>query len=192
MNRRRFIKYAVGTAAIVGGSALSLDYFLKPRPLSQTGVPTTITVTVPSIENIQWTPTRVQNSKVYDGRVTFDVKNINQPAIDVKLDFQPLIPEQYPKAAFPAEEPRTYSLKPASTEPETNTMRFSQDITDLKGGKQYRALATFKQPTGPEVVGYTDIPYVREFENVGRQNGGNAGILMGTTYLPGSGIHGQS
>ena len=181
MNRRRFIKYAVGTAAIVGGSALGLDYFLKLNPLSQTGGPTIITVTAPSIENIEWTPTRVQNSKVYDGRVAFDVKNVNQLSPDVKLDFQPLIPEQYPKAAFPAEDPRTYSLKPVSTVAETNTASFSQDITDLKGGKQYRALATIKEPTGREVLDYKDTPYVREFEKFASKDV-TVGVFYGTWW----------
>jgi len=185
MNRRRFLKYAGGTAAAIGASALGLDYLLTLKNLNQAGAPTTVTVAAPSIENIQWTPTRVQNSKVYDGRVTFDVKNINRLSTDVKLDFQPFTPEQYPKAAFPAEEPRTYSLKPASTEPETNTMSFSQDITNLKGGKQYRALATVKDKSGKETVDYVDTPYIRELERLDVKDV-TVGVQYGTWWTYGA------
>jgi hypothetical protein len=33
MDRRRFLKYAGATAAVVGVSALGLDYVLRPSPL---------------------------------------------------------------------------------------------------------------------------------------------------------------
>ena len=32
MDRRRFLKYAGATAAVVGGSALGLDYYLRQSP----------------------------------------------------------------------------------------------------------------------------------------------------------------
>ena len=35
MNRRRFLKYAGTTAAVVGASALGIDYLLRPNPFTQ-------------------------------------------------------------------------------------------------------------------------------------------------------------
>ena len=50
MNRRRFLKYAGSTAAVIGASALGLDYLLKPTPLiEQTFTSSTETISTTSV-----------------------------------------------------------------------------------------------------------------------------------------------
>jgi hypothetical protein len=148
--------------------------------MNQTPAQTTVVITPPTIENLKWTPTRIQNDKVYDGNISFDVKNKNSPPSEVELDFAPLFPSQIPKAAIPTEDQRSYALKPVSTVAETNTMSFSQDIAGLKGGKQYRAIVTITESTGNEILGYADTPYVREFENIS----GKSQVLTGAHWMP--------
>lgn len=162
MNRRRFLKYAGATATFVGASALGLDYLLtRGINPSQTTTTSVITVPAPTIENLKWTPTRVQNGKVYDGNISFDVENPNFPPSEVELTFTPVFPSEIPKAAIPAESTRSYSFTGTH-----QTENFSQSVTDLKGGKQYSAEATAKDQAGKETAGRLDVPYVREFENI--------------------------
>jgi len=68
MDRRRFLKYAAATMAVVGASALGLDYFLNPR---FSNLPQTTTSSVPIVSTLssQIVPTQTYSVK---GRVFFD------------------------------------------------------------------------------------------------------------------------
>jgi hypothetical protein len=165
LNRRRFLKYAGATAAVAGGSAIGLEYLstrsVSPVKTTPSSVSTTL---MPTIENLKWTPTRIQNSKVYDGNISFDVKDLSSSPSEVKLDFAPLFPSQIQEAAIPPEDQRSYALRPAIVS-DNKIASFSQDILGLRGGKQYMVIATIKESTGHELVASTDTPYVRQFEN---------------------------
>jgi len=169
MNRRRFLKYAGTTAAVVGASALGLKYFLTSKTSKVTQ---TTTVGPLTIEDLQWNPTRTVNSKVYDGTVGFTVDNLN-PSDQITLDFGSIYPSGMPRTAFTSEADRTYAFTGTSKK-----QTFSQGIVNLIGGRQYRALVTVKDKNGKETVNYIDTPYVREFENIAK----DAGILIGASY----------
>ena len=175
MNRRRFLKYAGATAAVVGASALGLNYVLNPRQLSgnQTTTPPSSTLTSrPEILNLEWNPSEVTNSKVYDGSVSFQVDSESVP-LAVEIDFNPSSPSEIPIAAIPQESPRTYNLTSNST-----SATLSQPITNLIGGKKYTSVVTAKDSRGLEAQSALDITYVREFEKL------SANLNLGAYYLP--------
>ena len=169
MNRRRFLKYA--GAAVVGTSALGLDYLLtRPINPAQTTTTSAISTLKPTIENLKWTPTRIKNDKIYDGNISFDARNLTSSSSEVKLDFTPVFPPEIPKGAIPPEDPRSYSPGPAGNAV-NGISSFSQNITEIKGGKQYSATARAKDQAGNETESNLSIDYVREFENLGRLTG---------------------
>ena len=95
------------------------------------------------------------------------------PSDQITLDFDSIYPRGIPKEAFAAEPDRPYSFAGTSKK-----QTFSQDIVNLIGGRQYRALVTVKDKNGKGTVNYADTPYVREFENITK----DAGILVGASY----------
>jgi hypothetical protein len=137
LDRRRFLKYAGATAAIVGASALGLDYF-RSRPLLPNATHTTSagTPSPPTIKNAMWTPSRTLNDKVYDGIVSFEADSSATP-IMAEIQFSPIAPPGIPSAAIPQESNRSYSLQS-----DLRNAEFSQPIVNLAGGKKYSALVT--------------------------------------------------
>jgi len=73
MNRRRFLKYAGATAAVVGASTLGLDYLSKQSPSSVT--PTTSTTTTRQLtttSSVSNTSTQTTQLASLQGRLFFD------------------------------------------------------------------------------------------------------------------------
>jgi len=180
ISRRKFVVVGGVAIGVVVGGAL---YYLSPAlrsladslfKLGQKETATT-TVTQPlTIQDLQWTPVRIVNSKVYDGRVSFTVENLDPSADQITLDFDSYYPPEIPQTAFTSEADRTYAFTGTSKK-----QAFSQDIVNLVGGRQYRALVTVKDKNGRETVNYTNTPYVREFEVAESSN-----VSVGAYYLP--------
>jgi len=87
MNRRRFLKYASATAAIVGGSAIGLNYYLrqsrsKVTPMTSTTVASQMATTTSPFT----TPTQTVELASLNGRLFFDyngngVQDTGEPAV---------------------------------------------------------------------------------------------------------------
>jgi len=143
----------------------------------------------PLIKNLNFTPTRVVNDKVYDLNVSLEIISPLNSLEEVKVKLIPveyeyfiteygMRKEDYP-LVFPPEEKREFKLKPKGLEQEI----FSVDFTDLKGGREYiisvEANDTAKQIRREEIK----TPYIREFENLGKLLYGK-GIVVAATYFP--------
>jgi len=185
LNRRRFLKYACASAAVVGASAFGLEYFLTNPTLTSPSSSATAGMHMgPAITNLQWTPTKVVSGKVYDGTVSFDVTAGTSPLVFASLQFDPLYPPQIPPAAISQENDRSYAFAlgsgvASSSSSSALTANLSQAISDLVGGKQYRAQVTAKDQYGGQTQANLDIPYIREFENAS----GKSNYLVGAIYL---------
>jgi len=177
LNRRRFLKYAGTTAAVVGASALGLDYLLKPQSGSQnqtaTSSVTTTSPTPPSISNFQWQPTRIVNGKVYDATLSFQLQ-AESPGADVSGTIDAYAPT-IPPRAYPAEPPRNLQFN----QPTASGTRSTQ-IADLKGGKYYQATVKVRDSAGKDANAQFQTPYVREFENLAK----DTKLRIGAYYYP--------
>lgn len=163
------MKYAgVGVGALAAGAA---GYFLREeldrlqqsstRRIATTSQTSALDTTPPVIQDLRWQPTRVVNNRVYDGSISFAVEDQDSSIAEAYLDFQPVYPTHIPREAFPEEPTRQYTFTGAG-----KTENFSQTITDLKGGKEYRARVGARDKAGNRAGGSIDIPYIREFENI--------------------------
>jgi len=187
-SRRRFLKYAGATAALVGASALGLDYLLNLGKEGNQPSATSITQdkTPPTIQDYKLVPNpdKVQNDKPYELDLSFTAEDL-ESALDlsaVSLAFEPIYPPEIPKAAYTPEPnsfQTTYTLNPSSVSPDRKKATFSQPIAGFVGGKQYRSTIKVKDSAGNEAESSVDGPYVREFENLGKSNK----INLGAHYL---------
>jgi len=177
-SRRRFLKYAGATAALVGASALGLDYLLNLGKEGSQPSATSITQdkTPPTIQDYKLVPNpdKVQNDKPYELDLSFTAED-SESALDlsaVSLAFEPIYPPEIPRAAYtpePSPFQTTYTLNPASVSPDGKKATFSQPIAGFVGGKQYRTKISVKDSAGNEAESSVDNPYVREFENLTRK-----------------------
>jgi hypothetical protein len=121
-------------------------------------------------------PTRVVNDKVYDGTISFEADDISSPVVGANLEFAPVYPSEISRAAIPQEDSSGYSLTANS-----KIAAFSQNVSNLKGGKQYRATAIARDQYGreSEQTGL-EIPYIREFESIV----GDAKFDVSASYMP--------
>lgn len=145
---------------------------LTPRPTATptpkpTATPTPyVDRTPPKISSLEWQPTRVVNSKVYDGRVVFEAEDGSSPIAYAELNF---IPKEYPplsRAAFPEEDPRKLILKPLDGAFDELKEEFTADITDIIGGREYEVIAIVEDEAGNASTASLKTPYIREFENI--------------------------
>jgi len=181
---RRTFAIGAGVAGAIAAGAVA--YYLVPgfRNLVN-GI---IDKSPPSIKDLKWEPTRVVNSKVYDGKVSFVAEDWLSDISEAYIDFVPVYPPEIPTEAFPAEDPRSFTLRP--NEMPSKTASFSQAITSLKGGKGYQVKVRAKDTAGNvsknvkdasgKESGSLSIDYVREFENIAT----NSGINIGAWYYP--------
>ena len=107
LNRRRFLKYAGGTAAVVGASALGLDYFLTPRPsaLNQTSALTATSsqFKLPPIAQFDYVPKYIEptdqqlvqftnlSTDLYGDPLTYQWFVDNQP-VSTEKDYSAKLP----------------------------------------------------------------------------------------------------
>ena len=143
----------------------------------------------PLIKNLSWQPTRVVNDKIYDIKVSLEVisplNTLSQ--VEVKLipvEYEYFITrygmrrEDYPKV-FPPEETRTVKLQPEGLEREL----FEVEFKGLKGGREYFITVKAEDVTGKIRTEDVKTPYIREFENFGRELY-KKGIIVGATCYP--------
>jgi hypothetical protein len=167
LNRRRFLKYAGATAAVVGASALGLDYVRHPiipsgQPLTTLNQATTTSSIAmpPSITALTYDPTKVVNSKVYDISVNIELSNPSRSMFPVTITLQPVLYSHLPDDAFPKEQPQSCALQTTGLATEVLSTIFA----DLKGGREYEVKAQIASPAIDERAIRTE--YVREFENI--------------------------
>ena len=85
------------------------------------------------IGNFTWTPTKVINSKVYEGNIFVRAKSLRgiKPS---KGYWVPIIYDHLPKVAFPEEATKEFDLIPVNE----NLMESLITIKDIKGGRGYK------------------------------------------------------
>jgi len=182
LNRRRFLKYAGASAAVVGASAIGLEYLVGPRmgnvnQTATTGTTSSLDRTPPTIKDFQWQPTRVVNGKVNDATISFSVEDQESAVVDVSAtlrDYAPTIPPR----AYATEPSRSLQLTPPQTQARTSV--YSAQVNGLKGGKEYRVMVTARDSAGNQADVQFETPYIREFENIS----GKDDFLVGAVYLP--------
>ncbi|MBO3842486.1 MAG: hypothetical protein FGF48_08750 [Candidatus Brockarchaeota archaeon] len=132
------------------------------------------------IGNFTWTPTKVVNDKVYEGSIYIRAKSL-RGILPSKLYWIPINYTQFTLEvrlrAFPNETIREIELIPMSE----NLLESSIHIKDFKGGREYLILLNIFDKTG-NLTRKIKTPYIREFENLGRQlyeNGVKIGIIYG-------------
>jgi len=170
MDRRKFLKYAGATGAVVGASALGLNYLSKPQsaPPSQGTTTATATTTLPStailpmITRLTYEPSRALNSKIYDIRVDLKISNPARRLLSVQVALEPVVYAYLPSEAFPNEQSKATMLQTTGLESELLFAYF----TNLKGGREYDVKATVNDSTAMVDARTLRTEYVREFENI--------------------------
>jgi len=149
----------------------------------------------PAIKDLKWEPTGIVNDKVYNGSVSFIVED-EEPVINIfglkfplyktqisnaTLEFIPKIYSHLPKEAFPNETIRRYNLIPVDGKFDERIEEFLVNITDIKGGREYDIKAIAQDQANNTDIASLTTPYIREFENFGKQLY-DEGIIVGATY----------
>ncbi|AJB42009.1 glycoside hydrolase family 99-like domain-containing protein [Thermofilum sp.] len=145
------------------------------------------------IVGLNWTPTRVVLDKVYDINVTFTARDDKTPIAYAELRFIPveyyymiekygMRPEDYPKV-FPPEKERVYNLTPIDGKFDGLEEKFSVQIKDIVGGREYKIVALVRDLAGNEHRAELDLPYIRQYENFGKVLF-DKGVIVMAVYLP--------
>jgi hypothetical protein len=141
------------------------------------------------IVGLNWTPTRVVLDKVYDINVTFTARDDKTPIAYAELRFIPveytymvrsygMRPEDYPKV-FPPDKERVYNLTPLDGKFDSLEEKFSVQIKDIVGGREYKIVALVRDLAGNEKIVEVKTPYIRQFENVAKTDN----LLIGVHYF---------
>jgi hypothetical protein len=149
--------------------------------------------TLPSIDNLSWNPTRENLDKIYDINVTFVAKDNKTPISYAELHFVPveyyymiekygMRPEDYPKV-FPPDKERDIILTPVDGKFDSLEEKFSVPIKDIVGGREYKIVALVRDSAGNERIIEVKTPYIRQFENFGKQLY-DKGIIIMANYFP--------
>ena len=113
---------------------------------------------LPSIDNLNWTPTRENLDKIYDINITFAARDDKTPIAYAELHFIPveyyymiekyrMRPEDYPKV-FPPDEERALILTPVDGKFDSLEEKFSVPIKDIVGGREYKIVALVRDLAG--------------------------------------------
>jgi|GEM_PF-746748 len=149
-----------------------------------------ITSPEPQVLDFNWTPTKVAWDKVYDLNVSFKLSYPPDEISSVKLIFKPenysyfiteygMRREDYYKV-FPNDS-RVYELTPVDGVLDEPLEEFEVNITNITGGAEYWILIQIQTKNGRTVEYKRKTPYIRQYENFGRQLY-EKGILVGATY----------
>ena len=147
----------------------------------------------PKIIEFNWSPTKVVWDKIYDIKVSFKVVDDKTPIKYAELHFIPveyeyfitkygMRPEDYPKV-FPPEKERVYELTPLDGEFDETEEEFRVSITNITGGREYKIIIIAEDEVGNIQKFEYKTPYIRQYENFGRQLYEN-GIIVGASYMP--------
>jgi len=177
-SKRKMFCLIIVTLIVVASSGAY--YHLSHVPKSEKGKlqpENSPTETSPSITGLKWEPTRVVNSKVYDGIVYFVGRG--HELSEVHLVFTPKNYTHFPKEAFPQESSRRFALEPLDGAFDEDMEEFLADITDIKGGREYEIEIVVRDREGVATANLI-TPYIREFENVASLDD----VLIGAYYYP--------
>jgi len=152
-----------------------------------------VSVTFPKIKNLAWTPARVVWDEIYDINATFEAEDDKTPIAYAELR---LVPKQYYwmiekygmnrdnyTLVFPNESERVFVLKPKDGAFDELKEEFEVPIENMTGGREYDIVALSKDQAGNIVTKNLTIPYIRQFENLGKQLY-EKGIKVGVEYAP--------
>jgi hypothetical protein len=145
---------------------------------------------LPLIFNLEWFPTREKLDKIYDINVTFVARDDNTPIAYAELHFVPveyhymiekygMRQEDYSKV-FPPDNERVYVLTPIDGKFDSLEERFSVQITDIIGGREYKIVVLIRDLAGNEKIVEMKTPYIRQFENIAKTDD----ILITASYMP--------
>jgi len=129
---------------------------------------------------VKYTPTKVVNDKIYDLRIEIEAEDNNTPIANATLKFIPIEyeyfitkygmkPEDYPKA-FPPDKERIMNLIPLDGKFDELKEEFEADIKDIIGGREYKIVVIVKNLAGNENTVEIKTPYIRQFENIAKQD----------------------
>jgi len=142
----------------------------------------------PLILNLAWKPTKIINDKINNINVSFEVISPLNSLREVEVmlipvDYRYFITkygmreEDYDKV-FPKEVVRSVKIEPKNLEKEI----FSVDFGNLKGGREYIVKARVKDVAGSDKIVEVKTPYLRQFENMGKELY-DKGIILGASYM---------
>jgi len=133
------------------------------------------------VGNLTWTPTKVVNDEVYEGNIFVKAKSL-RGILPSKLQWIPINYTQFPLEvrlrAFPNETLSEFSLIPS----DNYTINSTFNVTDITGGREYNIKVLLRDKSGNQLVEQIKTPYVREFENLGKQLY-EKGLIIGVTYF---------
>jgi len=174
--------------------AIAITWFLlkTAKPVTPQRTNETVSPSKPVI-NISYTPTKVINDKIYDIRVNVEVRDDRTPIANATLMFIPvkydyfiteygMRPEDYPRAFPNINDNRTFILRPVDGSFDELREEFVADIKNITGGGEYRIVAVVKDMAGNENVAEIKTPYIRQFENFGKELY-EKGIIVGASYM---------
>jgi len=149
--------------------------------------------TKPQVE-VSWKPEKVVWDKIYDIKVHIIAQDDKTPIANVTLKFIPveydyfiteygMRPEDYPRAFPNINDNRTFVLKPVDGRFDELREEFVVDITNITGGGEYRIVVMARDAAGNEGISEIKTPYIRQFENFGKQLY-EKGIIISAVYEP--------
>jgi len=185
---RRSVVIAV---TIIAAIAMTLLLLETSKPVIPQRTNETVSPSKPVIK-ISYTPTKVMNDKIYDMRVHVEVRDDRTPIAHAKLLFIPvkydyfiteygMRPEDYPKAFPNVNDNRTFVLRPVDGSFDELREEFVADIKNITGGGEYRIVVIARDAAGNENIVEIKTPYIRQFENFGKQLY-EKGIIVGSSY----------
>ena len=131
------------------------------------------------IDDLRWTPTRIVNGKVYDGRVSFVVEykkrgdsGFRSP-LPTESQITTAIIEFIPKClpfevinGPPNESIKVLSLTPLDGKFDDLREEFATNITSLEGGREYCIKVLISDSAGNFANANLTTPYIRRYENI--------------------------
>jgi hypothetical protein len=146
----------------------------------------------PLIKDLKCELTRIVNDKVYDINVSFSALDDKSHIASAELIFKPenysyfitkygMRPEDY-NLVFP-NDTRVIQIIPVDGSFNSTHEDFVVPIKNTTGGVEYRITAIVKDSAGNEGRAEIKTPYIREFENFGKQLY-ERGIIVSIVYYP--------
>ncbi len=134
----------------------------------------------PKIEELNLTPSRVVNGKVYELRLSFKAEDSETPIVSAILKWIPLKYGGMPSRAFPHEDARILHLTPVDGKYGNLREEFSIAISNFKGGREYEVRIEVTDEAGNRQVETIKTPYIRQYEDIAGQDS----LLVGAYYYP--------
>ena len=149
-----------------------------------------INPTKPMIINLKYTPVNETLDKIYSVKITFEAKDDKTPISFVEVKWIPIeykyfitkygmSQEDYSKV-FPQEKQRDYVLKPTDRNFDQLDEKFSLQIDNIVGGREYKIEITVKDEASNSRTMELKTPYIRQFENLAKKDK----ILVRAYYYP--------